>query len=379
LVLRRSEQKKLNDTGGVDAPFFMRYNNQVIDSHYMVMSSTVSSSVNNEARIDVCQELVKRINAGDFDSSEVEELALINDMTFLQIREETSLSHIREIAEKIDEVNGDISNTDPVLIWEEASDDGKDIGGDGNHTRQGITLSKHASEVKTRRISKEVWTDLGITKQEMIMVGVMLNRVNPKKKLENSDGTHIKQLLSYHADGHELNSNYCHEALKAFGIVTKKKRDHLIKKAAEKDFNERANQSGKTVKIYGKGAPASNNDRLYKKVEQLRDNKTMVVYGSTGASKTLETNITSQLIDDEVNGSKYKLALVIYHNKFEFKDQWEKNECSEFVTKIKKILKKMGPVKVKMEDGGEIFYEYQFEIYEMPFLEDDGSSVIKTQ
>ena len=66
------------------------------------------------------------------------------------------------------------------------------------------------------------------------MVGVMLNRVNPKKKLENSDGTHIKQLLSYHADGHELNSNYCHEALKAFGIVTKKKRDHLIKKAAEK-------------------------------------------------------------------------------------------------------------------------------------------------
>ena len=365
--------------GGVDAPFFMRYNNQVIDSHYMVMSSTVSSSVNNEARIDVCQELVKRINAGDFDSSEVEELALINDMTFLQIREETSLSHIREIAEKIDEVNGDISNTDPVLIWEEASDDGKDIGGDGNHTRQGITLSKHASEVKTRRISKEVWTDLGITKQEMIMVGVMLNRVNPKKKLENSDGTHIKQLLSYHADGHELNSNYCHEALKAFGIVTKKKRDHLIKKAAEKDFNERANQSGKTVKIYGKGAPASNNDRLYKKVEQLRDNKTMVVYGSTGASKTLETNITSQLIDDEVNGSKYKLALVIYHNKFEFKDQWEKNERSEFVTKIKKILKKMGPVKVKMEDGGEIFYEYQFEIYEMPFLEDDGSSVIKTQ
>ena len=357
----------------------MPYNNQVIDSHYMVMSSTVSSSVNNEARIDVCQELVRRINAGDFDSPKVEELALINDMTFLQIREETSLSHIREIAEKIDEVNGDISNTDPVLIWEEASDDGKDIGGDGNHTRQGITLSKHASEVKTRRISKEVWTDLGITKQEMIMVGVMLNRVNPKKKLENSDGTHIKQLLSYHEDGHELNSDYCHEALKAFGIVTKKKRDHLIKKAAEKDFKERANQSGKTVKIYGKGAPASNNDRLYEKVEKLRDNTRMVVYGSTGASKTLETNITSQLIDDEVNGSRYKLALVIYHNKFEFKDQWEKNERSEFVTKIKKILKKMGPVKVKMEDGGEIFYEYQFEIYEMPFLEDDGSSVIKTQ
>ena len=52
------------------------------------------------------------------------------ELVFLQIREQNIIEHIRSIADKVDEVNGDLKNTDPVLLWEEAGEDGEDIGGE---------------------------------------------------------------------------------------------------------------------------------------------------------------------------------------------------------------------------------------------------------
>jgi len=339
---------------------------------------TVTIEAKTAPRIDICQALANRILMGEFDSTELEDLSSIMDLIFLQIREQNIMEHIRSIADKVDEVNGDLKNTDPVLIWEEAGEDGDDIGGDGNHTRMGLSASKYADKIKTRRIPKKIWQDLDITTEEMVMIGTILNKASEKVKECNSIGTLIKQLKEYKSLGYEFDSSYCHDALKAFGIDTKKKRDTIIKKAKEDYLKDAASAAGQKVKQYGQGASDTNNDELKSKIERLRDTKTMVVSGSTGSTKNLEYKVIGEIIDKEVNTGKHKIALVLYHNSFENKENWESDEGSAFMKRLNTYLSMLQPVKVKLDDGGVIEYNYKAEVYIMDFLEDDGRQNIKT-
>lgn len=342
------------------------------------MTASTKSKTNTSSRIELCEEFAKRIKLGEFNSSEPEDLGPILELTFLQIREQDIIEHINSIADKVDEIHGDLNNTDPVLLWEEADEDGEDIGGDGNHTRMGLKLAKFADKIKTRRVPKSIWQGLGITTEEMVMIGTILNKENEKVKESNSVGTLIKHLIDYRTQGHEFDSKYCHDALKAFGIDTKKKRDRVIKKAKEYYRKNQATAAGKKVKQYGQNASESNNDELNAKAERLRDSKTMVITGSTGASHSLEYRILSEIIDSEVNQGKHKIVLIAYHNSFENEENWESGEGSTFINRMNTILSKLKSVKVILEDGGIVEYNYQLEIYVMPHLVDDGRQKIKT-
>jgi len=344
----------------------------------MKNTQPMTTQVKVAPRIKFCEEFARRIILGEFDCSEPENLSSIIELDFLQIREQNIIEHIRSIADKVDEVNGDLKNTDPVLIWEEAGKDDEDIGGDGNHTRMGLSQSKYADKIKTRRVPKVIWKSLGITIEEMVMIGALLNKENEKVKESNSIGTLIKQLKEWKELGHDFDSDYSHQALKTLGIDTKKKRDRIITKAKEDYLVDKSATSGQKVKQYGKGALQSNNDELKAKADRLRDTKTMVVTGSTGASHSLEYRILSEILDKEANASKHKIALVVYHNTFENKDNWENNEESKFINRMNDILSNHKPVKVMQNDGGIVQYDYQFEVYVMPHLEDDGRQNIKT-
>ncbi|QJT70067.1 hypothetical protein SynMITS9220M01_054 [Synechococcus phage SynMITS9220M01] len=339
---------------------------------------SVTAEVKTAPRIEFCQEFADRIVQGEFDCSELEDLSSIMKLVFLQIREQDIIEHIRSIADKVDEVNGDLKNTDPVLLWEEAGEDGEDIGGDGNHTRQGLSQSKHADKIKTRRVPKAIWKSLGITIEEMVMIGALLNKENEKVKASNSVGTLIKQLKEWKELGHDFNSAYSHEALKALGKDTKKQRDTVIRKAKEDYLINQASADGKKVKQYGQGATDAANEELKKKVERLRDSKTMVISGSTGVTKTLEWNVIGEIIDQEVNAGKHKIALVLYHNSFENKENWEGDYGSTFMKRLNSYLSMLQPVEVMLEDGGIVKYNYKAEVYFMDFLESDGRDSIKT-
>lgn len=338
---------------------------------------TVTAQVKTAPRIEICQALANRILMGEFDSPELEELSSIMELVFLQIREQNIIEHIRSIADKINEAKGDLKNTDPVLLWEEAGEDGEDIGGDGNHTRNGLSQSKYADKIKTRRVPELIWKGLGITIDEMVMIGALLNKENEKVKESNSVGTLIKQLKEWKEFGHDFDSDYSHEALKALGKDTKKQRDAIIKKAKEDYLKDAASAAGQKVKQYGQGASDTNNDELKSKVERLRDAKTMVVSGSTGSTKNLEYKIIGEIIDQEVNAGKHKVALVLYHNSFENKENWESDEGSTFIKRVNSYLSMLQPVEVMLEDGGIVKYNYKAEVYIMDFLEDDGRQNIK--
>jgi hypothetical protein len=339
---------------------------------------TVTTEVKTAPRIEICKGFANRILMGEFNCSKLENLSSIMELVFLQIREQNIIEHIRSIADKINEVNGDLKNTDPVLIWEEAGEDSEDIGGDGNHTRNGLSQSKYADKIKTRRVPKVIWKGLGITTEEMVMIGALLNKENEKVKASNSVGTLIKQLKEWKEYGHDFDSNYSHEALKALGKDTKKQRDSVIKKAKEDYLRNQASVAGKKVKQYGPGASESANDELKKKIERLRDSKTMVISGSTGSTKTLLWNAVSEIDDQEVNAGKHKVALVLYHNSFENNEKWEGDYGSTFINLLNNYLSMLQPVEVMLEDGGIVKYNYQAEVYIMDFLEDDGRQSIKT-
>ena len=339
---------------------------------------SVTAEVKTAPRIEFCQEFADRIVQGEFDCSELEDLSSIMELVFLQIREQNIIEHIRSIADKVDKVNGDLKNTDPVLLWEEAGEDGEDIGGDGNHTRQGLSQSKYADKIKTRRVPKVIWKSLGITIEEMVMIGALLNKENEKVKESNSVGTLIKQLKEWKELGHDFDSDYSHQALKALGKDTKKQRDTVIRKAKEDYLRNQASAAGKKVKQYGQGASDAANEELKKKVERLRDSKTMVISGSTGITKNLEWNVIGEIIDQEVNAGKHKIALVLYHNSFENKENWEGDYGSTFMKRLNSYLSMLQPVEVMLEDGGIVKYNYKAEVYFMDFLESDGRDSIKT-
>ena len=339
---------------------------------------SVTAEVKTAPRIKFCQEFADRIVQGEFDCSELEDLSSIMELVFLQIREQNIIDHICIIADKVDEAEGDLKNTDPVLLWEEAGKDGEDIGGDGNHTRMGLCQSKYADKIKTRRVPKVIWKGLGITTEEMVMIGAILNKENEKVKAHNSVGTLIKQLKEWKELGHDFDSAYSHEALKALGKDTKKQRDTVIKKAKEDYLRNEASAAGKKVKQYGQGASDAANEELKKKIERLRDSKTMVVSGPTGHTKNLEWSVIGEITDQEVNAGKHKVALVLYHNSFENKEKWEGDYGTTFLKRLNTYLSMLQPVEVMLDDGGIVKYNYQAQVYFMDFLEDDGRQNIKT-
>ena len=104
----------------------------------------------------------------------------------------------------------------------------------------------------------------------------------------------------------------------------------------------------------------------------------MVISGSTGITKNLEWNVIGEIIDQEVNAGKHKIALVLYHNSFENKENWEGDYGSTFMKRLNSYLSMLQPVEVMLEDGGIVKYNYKAEVYFMDFLESDGRDSIKT-
>lgn len=333
---------------------------------------TTTTATEKAPRIDFCREIADRIIAGSYDCPETEKVSFISQLNTLQIRSEDSQDQVQDIADAIDELDGSIENTDPVLIWEGADENGEDLIGDGNHTLRGIVKSK-SEEIKTRRISQELWESMNITMMEMVIIGSFMNKKPEKFKLCNDRNTFYKHLISLKAKCNvDIESKSSHDYLKSAGVYNSKKRAVIIKNALELWNQKQLEVVGKKVKQYGHNAPQDNNDELDAKCLRLKDSSTMVVSGSTGSSKNLECAMLSELTD-EVNDKKHKIAFVLYHNKCENKTKWDNKEKSLFINKMQKTLNKMKPIEVELPDGGKVFYDYTMSVHYMEFLESDGS------
>lgn len=334
----------------------------------------IKMSDNVPPRIDLCKEFAARIERGEFDSPEPEDLDVVNQIPFIQIRDSDNIENIIHIADSVNTLNGSIEKTNPVTIWEEAGQNESDIGGDGNTTRQGLSQSI-AKKIKTRRIPKKVWSSLEITIEEIRAIGTILNKPPEVIKIPNSDETIIKQLIEirekYDID---FKDQYMIDYLQVIGIVGQKRKQSIINKATNEYEKNKAYIAGKKVKTYGTKVASAENNKLLKDVEEsLRDSKTMVVSGSTGCSKTIQESIIREMILD-TNSQKHDIVLVLYHNSFANESQWKGNHGNSFLNRIKKLLEKMKPVECIQEDNSVILRPYTLKCVYMPMLEDDMST-----
>jgi len=90
---------------------------------------------------DAVNLLIKKVKGNHYPVT-YKERAYLENLTFLQVRTEEHTDLKYDIAQSIDENAGDTSDCEPIVIFEGRGPDGKDIGGDGNHTTGGGLTSK---------------------------------------------------------------------------------------------------------------------------------------------------------------------------------------------------------------------------------------------
>tara|TARA_Y100000004_G_C8882182_1_gene398096 strand:- start:75 stop:1067 length:993 start_codon:yes stop_codon:yes gene_type:complete len=280
----------------------------------------------------------------------------------LQVRDQEDVDHIKEIQNGILRDNKSIENTDPVII---INYKGKKIILDGNHTIEALRRLG-VPEIKVLYISQDEVNEKGFSKYEWIEVGLFLNENHKKVYKNNTDSTFEKHVLRLLLDGYD--KEYCVKYLKTHGKYRTKT---IIKKATEDFHNNKLEKLGKKVKRYGRGGIPEHQKELNDKVQELRAKNAVVITGSTGSDNRIIVNLVHEL-NDAKNDKIWKYEFLLYNDNNVNEENW-KIIKTKFSKTIERLLSKMKDVEIITEDGGKVYYPYQFNITVMEHLMDDGS------
>jgi len=283
----------------------------------------------------------------------------------LQVRDEEDVEHIKEIQNRILRDNKSIENTDPVIV---ITREGKKIIIDGNHTIEALRRLG-VSEIKVFHITQDEVNEKEFSKDEWVEVGLFLNESQEIVYKNNTDLTFVKHVLRLLLNGHD--NNYCINYLKTHGKFNTKT---IMKNATEDLYNNQLEKVGKKVKRYGKGGIPDHQKELKDKVQELRVKNAVVITGSTGSENRLTINFIDEL-NDAKNDKIWKYEFLLYNDSSVNKERWKKTS-SEFSKTIERLLSKMKDVEIITEDGGRVYYPYQFNVTVMEHLENDGSENI---
>ena len=306
--------------------------------------ANAGGSYHEPVRRELCKHIVKLIKDGYFDVDKPERTDLLNELKKLQVRVE--VPPVDEIANKMRE-QGDASNSERVLIWE---DEEEDMIGDGNRTLAAATKAK-IPLVHTARIPIEFIKEHGITELEMTRVGQYMNPVQTLKE-PTAEETIIETILGYNRDNNtpiNCPSNKTYITDIGYSI---QKANNLIRKAEERKSVNDLNAVGKTCISYAK-----NDDNIAKEVNKLEDEDTIVSTGSSGNPTRLFVE-TIDLMMEKPNWTT--LIVKPYHNLESNRRSWEgdyvKNKKTgkmEFKEGFKQTFhKRLSHITPKFNDDG---------------------------
>jgi len=315
-------------------------------------------------RLDVCRSFAYELKER-YSTSETWNLKDLTKLKSLQVRDEEDIDHIRYIKNAILRDNKSINNTDPIIVtWNSNGD----MILDGNHTLEALKLLG-IKECKVVYVSEEEVKEKNFNKNEWIEVGLFLNENFEKFYKDNTDSTLRKHVFRLMKDGHDI--KYCTDYLKKHGRTNP---DTIIKYAREDYLNYGHEKVGKKVKRYGNGGIEKHKLELSKKEQELEDKDSVVIKGSTGSTFRLNSNTLVALADDN-NSKKWKYEYLLYHDSSVNEENWKK-DSNNFRETLERTFRKLKDVEIITEDGGKIYYPYQFNITIMPHLENDGSENI---
>ena len=312
-------------------------------------------------RLDTCRSFAFELK-DRYSTSETWNVKDVVKLKPLQVRDEEDVDHIKQIENAILRDNKSINNTDPIIIfW---TSNGYMIL-DGNHTLEALRRLD-VKECNVVAISENEVKEKNLSKNEWIEVGLFLNENFEKVYKNNTDSTLEKHILRLMKEGRDI--KFCTDYAKKHG---KHNPDTIIKNAKEAYINCKYEKIGKKVKRYGIGGIPEHQNELKKKEQELTNQNTVVIKGSTGSSVRLNSNFVDAL-GNENNTKKWKFEFLLYHDNNINEENWKKTSI-KFRETIERVLSKQKDVEIINDDGGKVYYPYQFNITVMEHLMDDGS------
>lgn len=271
-------------------------------------------------------------------SVELEELSKYH---FYQVR--TTLidkSHGALLGQKISDMQGDMSDWEPLVILEdmEGPDGEPHTVGQGNHRYYGAKLASKQykiSPIPCQWIPKKVWSKLDKHDLHSLIMG--LNPQNDKPSLSMSDDEAIGWILNQYKEKNvPINSSSNLEYLFEIQKFTKRKVEQgLMVKAKKQLDNQNQIPHGKIIRDYTSGDDKRNLEQLIEQEENL-GYVTMAI--SSGMFKW--GLLIEEIFDFQDLTKKY--SIILYHTSVDTKNNWDKQYRDRIEGKLKEWATALG-------------------------------------
>lgn len=321
-------------------------------------NKTNGSSRYRQPDLDKCQEMVKLIESGTVFPIVEEEKETVRYFESIQCRYQHDDKMQRLIRDFIEDENGSTKKCNPLIVFEGRGSEGGFLLVDGNTTRAGVLMSKHAVHIDVMYIPEEDSNDL--TLSELRLIGLLLNRRPDVVKKSASPADGIKFVIENVKLGMSHNAMSNVKALKAFGFTGSLKKGEIktILKDAKHilDKDEELSERGNLFINYKSD---THKNRLVTTVEQYTAMKQTCSLYMSSEKFSLERIV--EKIEGTKSFNKNHIVIVIHHPNKDQKTKW----TSEIAPKWTKILTNCGRDYYSTGNG------FTHEFVEMPMWETD--------
>jgi hypothetical protein len=289
-------------------------------------------------KLDVvkCDVIVKQLKDGVFPINEVDKETHRN-MDEFQPRSQTYPEWITEIKDEINFIGGNITYTDPTIVFEGLGENGKDKAGGGIHTKYGVLDSK-ATKIKEQRVPSEIGKAL--TSSEIRYICNQFNKRPRKRSKYINSETVVKEIVDgYIEDKIEPDDPIWPVVVRKHGFIRVK----TILEDAKDEVDEikqaeEMRKAGQVRKRYdvtkNKGGCKEELDEILDAINYSLDpntdektkSTTFAIGFSTGNIKTVPIPIIDELMERAEDGIETKKILLHpHHTKTKHRALW-KNE-----------------------------------------------------
>tara|TARA_B100000287_G_C20602598_1_gene768721 strand:- start:221 stop:1498 length:1278 start_codon:yes stop_codon:yes gene_type:complete len=290
-------------------------------------------------KVNMIYQIHDDIKEGKFLSSPIE-LNELNNLYFYQIREQQiDRSHGALLGQKISDLQGDMSEWEPILILEdmEGPNGEPHTVGQGNHTTFGANQASKdwsITPIPCQRIPKSVWSKLDEDEIESLLL--LLNPLDEKPRLSTSEGRAIAWVLKqYRTKNVPIKAQSNLEYLMRMNFTKKKIEQGIMVKAKEQLDNEDNIPDGMIIVDYKSGDDKRNLQGLMASWEK-RGYVTMAC--STGVFKW-DTLLQEKVLK---NDKSTKYAIFVYHTSVKTKKNWDEHYGQTIRDTLKVLGEQMG-------------------------------------
>jgi hypothetical protein len=249
----------------------------------------------------------------------------------------TKTSHVTDLSHKIDELEGDMSTWEPIVIFEDMDGPGEDVLGQGNHTTTaGIKSSKNykISDIPTQMIPKSVWSKLSPFELKTLLL--RLNPLPKKPSLPTSDPSAVQWLTdNFKNNGVPIKSDSNIEELKKWGFSVQKITKGLMPAAVKAVNNKNGLKPGHIIIDYTSG------EAKQFLTNAIEENTSDTEFAMAWSSNWLKWD---KIMNDffPKHYKKNDWTIYIYHTSTDNKKTWEDTQFSYYKTSFDILAEQFG-------------------------------------